>query len=498
MVLFPKQAEFLDWLEEREHTQTDGVAAKTRDMGFTWVCGGFLVHRWLFRAGFKGSIASRKESLVDTLGDPDSIFEKLRMLLRNLPRWMLPPDFSWADHDNFCKLINPANGSTITGEAGDNIGRGGRSSFYFVDEAAYLERPKRAEAALAGNTNVRVYVSTPQGMGNPFYEKWSSGTVAKFQMTWRDDPRKSHWELARQSDGEVLDSGPGLSEPPAEIPDGCIVRYPWYDAEFDRIRDPVIFAQEVDVDFAASIEGVLIPAKWVQAAVNLHKRMKMPTSEQVIAGLDPADGGDCDTVLAIRRGPVVGPLLTRREGGTTDTANWAREEAIKHGARYLNFDSIGVGLGIAGAYRSQSRVTNLGIATSGINVDASPSDQTRWPDGRTSKERFVNLRAELAWILRTRFEKTYERVVGGVEHPVEELISIPNDAELIEQLSSPTYFATPAGKTGLESKPDMRNKRGIKKLDKFDAVMLTFAPVKKAVRMAVSGPRKDVQTYVPR
>jgi hypothetical protein len=41
-------------------------------------------------------------------------------------------------HDNYMRIINPDNGATITGEAGDNIGRGGRTTMYFLDEWALL------------------------------------------------------------------------------------------------------------------------------------------------------------------------------------------------------------------------------------------------------------------------------------------------------------------------------------------------------------------------
>ena len=68
-------------------------------------------------------------------------------------------------------------GSSISGEAGDGIGRGDRSSLYFVDESAFLERPELVEASLSQTTNCRIDVSTPHGMANPFAEKRHSGMV---------------------------------------------------------------------------------------------------------------------------------------------------------------------------------------------------------------------------------------------------------------------------------------------------------------------------------
>jgi phage terminase large subunit len=165
---FPKQAEFLTWLREREATRDNGVVEKSRDMGVTWLCVAYATHGWLFRDGFAVGFGSRKLDLVDKRGDPDSIFEKIRFLLRHLPEWMMPPGFDWREHDNQGRLVNPANGATITGEGGDQIGRGGRKSLYFVDEAAFLDYPDRIERSLSQTTHCRIDVSTPNGPGNPW------------------------------------------------------------------------------------------------------------------------------------------------------------------------------------------------------------------------------------------------------------------------------------------------------------------------------------------
>ncbi len=40
-----------------------------------------------------------------------------------MPDWLKPKGFVEKVHDNYMRIINPDNGATITGEAGDNIGR---------------------------------------------------------------------------------------------------------------------------------------------------------------------------------------------------------------------------------------------------------------------------------------------------------------------------------------------------------------------------------------
>lgn len=95
---------------------------KARDMGATWDACAYSVWRWLFIDNDAIGWGSRKEALVDKLGDPDSIFEKMRLLLKRLPTVFMPKDFNWSRHATFMKLTNPENGSIVSGEAGDNIG----------------------------------------------------------------------------------------------------------------------------------------------------------------------------------------------------------------------------------------------------------------------------------------------------------------------------------------------------------------------------------------
>ena len=137
-ILFPKQEEIVFFVVECLENQVSGLIEKCRDMGVTWVCAAISVWLWLFMPGSAVGWGSRKEALVDRLGDPDSIFEKIRMIIDYLPRFMWPAGFDEKSNSNYMKIINPDVASSITGEAGDNIGRGGRSLLYLKDEAQPL------------------------------------------------------------------------------------------------------------------------------------------------------------------------------------------------------------------------------------------------------------------------------------------------------------------------------------------------------------------------
>lgn len=258
-VPFERQLEYLQWRQERFEASEIGVVEKARDAGMTWLNVAHQTWCWLFLDGFAGGFGSRKLDLVDRIGDPDCIFEKVRFLLRNLPDWMLPVKFDWKKHDNYCKLINPATGSTITGEGGDDIGRGGRKSIYDVDEAHFLEHPMAVDAALSNTTDVVIYTSSANGPSGPFYEKRNNLPSRQvFRLEWKTDPRKNYWVL-ENDDGEILQRGQGYDAPPNAI-------YPWYEKQKARLH-PVVLASEVDIDYAASVENVVIPGNWATISI---------------------------------------------------------------------------------------------------------------------------------------------------------------------------------------------------------------------------------------
>jgi phage terminase large subunit len=437
---FPKQEEFLDWIKERETTRTSGLVEKSRDMGATWLCAAYAVHGWLFRRGFACGFGSMKLELVDRKGDPKCIFEKIRFLVERLPPWMKPLGYDPDKHSKEGVLINPENGSTITGEGGDDIGRGNRTSCFFVDEAARLVHPLLADRALGETTNCQIDISTPNGPGNPFAQKRFSGLVPVFQLHWRDDPRKGQ---------------------------------EWYDAKKNGryANDPVGLAQEIDIDYNASIEGVVIPGKWVRASVDLN----LPPGELIVAGLDIAEYGVDRNVLMRRSGPKVLPPEDWRQCNTADTAKRARNAARDGGAKLLSYDVVGMGASIRGEWETLARTESLGFEAQAVNGQDQCS-RTRWEDGRTSREKFHNLRAECWFLMRRRFEKTFEVVVEGKSHPSEEMISIPNHPQLIAELSLPLQEFTEGGRIKVESKRQMRG-RGIKSPNFADALALTFAPV---------------------
>jgi phage terminase large subunit len=164
-ILFPRQREFLQDVLDHWRDKKPLLVEKSRDVGISWLAVGLASTLCLFHRDLVVGFGSRKEEYVDKSGSPKALFYKARKFIM-----MLPPEFRQGWHENtnapHMRLSFPFNNSAITGEAGDNIGRGDRTSIYFVDESAFLERPALVDAALSATTNCRVDMSSVNGMGN--------------------------------------------------------------------------------------------------------------------------------------------------------------------------------------------------------------------------------------------------------------------------------------------------------------------------------------------
>ncbi|MFP3345214.1 TerL protein, partial [Halomonas sp. SIMBA_159] len=75
----------------------------------------------------------------------DSLFEKARYILKQLPAWMVP-----VIRHTHMLMNNKEMNSTLAGESTNaDIGRGGRKLAYAVDEAAAVPNGEQVETSLS-------------------------------------------------------------------------------------------------------------------------------------------------------------------------------------------------------------------------------------------------------------------------------------------------------------------------------------------------------------
>jgi hypothetical protein len=213
-VPFPKQVEWLDWVVARWKHRERGITEKSRGAGISWLAVSLAATLCLFNRGMVIGFGSRKAEYVDSLGDPKSLFFKARMFLKNLP---VEFRCGWdeKDHAREMRLLFPESDSAMTGESGDSIGRGDRTSLYFVDEAAFLDHPEMAEGSLSDTTNCRIDISTSNGAQNAFYDRRMALPERQvFTLHYRDDPRRNaEWEQKKRAEvtPAVFDREYGIS-----------------------------------------------------------------------------------------------------------------------------------------------------------------------------------------------------------------------------------------------------------------------------------------------
>jgi hypothetical protein len=462
--LWPKQVEFIHWISARMDAEEQGLCEKSRDAGVSYLCVGFALHQWLYNPGFSATFGSRKVDYVDKKNNPNSLFHKMRIMLDRLPEWMLPEGFDRRKHDTKLMLFNPANEAVITGEGGENMGRGGRSTLYVLDEAAHVDNADAIEAALTGNTDCIIWVSSVNGTGNLFYKKRHGGGEDQglrldqiFRFHYTDDPRKTpEWVKAKK-----------------------------------RQTTAVAWAQEYEIDYSASLEGVCIKAKHVRAAQELYRMVKagklaFEIPQATATGLDVGAGGKGRSIAVTRAGPWVYPPKSRREADTTGTAIWGYDCAQALGSPLINYDAPGVGAGVKSTFK---HVKREGVKVAAINTGSDPFVVTgKWDDGRRSEEQFVNLKAEIWWMARTRFEKAYQlwlyltgeeddEGVEGRNWPIQEVVMLPSgdpDSDMLAvQLSMVKVNIKEDGRAIMEKKTELA-KRGVSSPDYADAYCLSL------------------------
>lgn len=467
-VMFPKQIDWCKFVFRKWRERSPGLTDKSRDGGLSWLSVAFGATLCLFHPGMIVGYGSRTEDYVDKVGEPKSLFWKARLFMSELPR-EFKGTWDVNRHAPHLRILFP-NGSAMTGEGGKNIGRGARTGIYFVDESAHLENPKSVDAALSQTTNCRQDISTPLGRANSFAERRHRGKVESFTLHWRDDPRKDE---------------------------------AWYEKQKEDIDDEVIVAQEIDINYDASVTGIVIPHAWVMAAVNLHEKIQLHNVGERSGALDIADEGPDKNAWCSAYGIQLTGLREWSGLGADifDTVQQAFTMADAEGCRSFKYDGDGLGAGARGDARiinEARRAANLPeIDVSMFRGSAGPF----LPDvedvkGRKNKDFFKNLKAQGWWSLRKRFQNTYRVVVEKKIINHSELICLPSivpfHVKLLGELVQPTWSKDNVGRIIINKQPP-----GTKSPNLADAVMMRFARVERAP-MKISGSVLDAAKKMAR
>ncbi len=216
-----------------------------------------------------------------------------------------------------------------------------------------------------------------------------------------------------------------------------------YESNLRQWFPPEMVKALLDGDWDA-LEGgnFLIPYSRIRSAIN--RELEVTDSDVKWAGQDLARGGDDTCVFTLRQGGKVLYTDVWGKTGEMENAGLVQRKMERFGVKpeNVNIDDMPSGVG--------SRLHELKCYVNKIIFGGTAQD----PD------HYINIRAEMYDNLRKRFE-------AGT-------ISIPDDPDLIAQLSSIRFIIASDKKLQIISKEDMKRVYHLKSPDKADSLALAF------------------------
>lgn len=314
-----------------------------------------------------------------------------------------------------------------------------------VDEAAGVAAPIwEAIDSLRTSSNSRLLV-----IGNPtdpscyFASLFKDANVKKIHISAFDTPNFTTFGITE----EDIADGTWESKITGPLPYPELVTPGWVKERFDKWQpDSPMYASRVKGNFPETGDNTLIPLAWVEAANARWIDMEEGQPREI--GVDIARYGSDESVAAFRAGAKLVQMETWRKNDLMESSGRVRNLIKTSRAAATKVDAIGYGAGVV------DRLKELKENVFGIEVSRAPQDP----------EKFYDLTTELWWALRDRLDPEAHDAIG-----------LPDDEELLAQLSSRRYSFTSRGQIKIESKDDMK-KRGLHSPDRADAVVLAFAP----------------------
>lgn len=221
------------------------------------------------------------------------------------------------------------------------------------------------------------------------------------------------------------------------------------DSNVYRVRVRGLFPKQED--------DVLIGLDLVEAALKL--KLEKQRNRIIKIGVDVARFGDDETIIVTNRGGTIDPLIARRGQDLMRTVGDIVREYRKvlrenEGVRTVEviIDDTGLGGGVTDRLREVKREEGLS------RMKIIPVNFASAVPKKENTDNFANISSYIWFKVRTSLKASE--------------LSLPNDAELVSQLTSRKYRMTSRGQIMVESKDDMKA-RGLSSPDRGDALALS-------------------------
>lgn len=254
-----------------------------------------------------------------------------------------------------------------------------------------------------------------------------------------------------------------------------------YHAQLQGLPEP-LRSQLLNGDFVVGRqdhEWQVIPTAWVTAAQERWTPRPPQGAMMTAIGIDVAQGGGDQTVLAPRFGPWFAPLV-ERPGVLTPTGSHVAALVVE-----IRRDNAIVIIDMGGGYG--------GAAKERLNdnkIDVRPYNGANESDGRTRDRQltFANKRAETIW----RFREALDP-----DQPGGSSIALPRDPQILADLTAPRWKLTSRGIL-IELKEDLKKPERLgRSPHKGDAIVMAWSEGEKALSVAAKKAAKKPVARLP-
>ena len=224
-ITYPYQDDFIKQIIEAVETGIDVRVEKSRDMWLSWTM--LWIFLWWFLFKERSVLLwSYKEDYVDAQGNMDSAFERLRYMIKRLPKQLKPKDML----SKYMNISAPWCWE-ISWDVWVNFWTWWRRKVVFMDEFALRPRDETALQKTKDVTECRIFWGTPNWTSNVYWKVMTNHKAyrhllnKKIRLPWRLHPLKTNV---------------------------------WY--EFQKMtRTATDLAQEVDISYETSVVNAVYP-----------------------------------------------------------------------------------------------------------------------------------------------------------------------------------------------------------------------------------------------
>lgn len=311
-----------------------------------------------------------------------------------------------------------------------------------VDEGAGVSEStfEGIEALLTSGNAKLLVIGNPTSLSGKFYRMFKDPSVSKIHISAFDTGNFVENGIKNVEDLRNFDMTK------LKLPYPYLLNPEWAKHKlFDWGEDTPMFKSRVLGEFPEQDANTLIPLNWLDSA-STDERKELVEQGRAQYGHDIARYGDDNSIILRRYGDWVDYIHAFRQEDTMQTAGRG-VDALRDERGDYYIDITG-GLG-AGPY---DRLVELNYPTVfGLNMSRSA----------TNKKEYINLRAELAWIVRDKFKRGE--------------IYIPDDDDLKAELSNIRYKLDSNGRRQIESKDEIKKRLHGKSPDRADALFMSYA-----------------------